>query len=91
MRSGKVILLGTVCILLVIACAQLTGKTTPEEKAAAEKWKLYVEKIKALTPAQCGKCHLPIYNLIREEGGKHRFECTNCHQKYHEYNPLKQN
>ena len=90
MRSGKVILLGTICILLAIACARLTGKTTSGEEGD-EKWKLYTEKIKVLTPAQCGQCHLPIYDLIRKEGGKHRFECTNCHQEYHVYNPLKQN
>ena len=60
MRSGKLILLCTICILLVIACAQLTKKTTPKE-GAAEKRQLYAEKIKALTPAQCGIRSPPFY------------------------------
>ena len=90
MRSGKRALLGIACILLVIACAQSAEKKAVKEESA-EKRQLYAEKIKALTPAQCGQCHLPIYDLIQKEGGKHQFECTNCHQEYHVYNPLKQN
>ena len=90
MRSGKRVLLGTACILLVIACTQFAEKTAVKEESA-EKKQLYAEKIKALTPAQCGQCHLPIYDLIQKEGGKHQFECTNCHQEYHVYSPLKQN
>ncbi len=44
-----------------------------------------------LTPAQCGQCHPQIFNYIKEDGGKHRFVCTNCHEQLHAYKPPKDN
>jgi len=93
MKLGKLILLGAICVLVAIACAEVATKKavtpiTPEKEKIAG---LYVEELKPLTPAQCGQCHMPIYTLIRKEGGKHQILCTQCHQQYHVYNPIKQN
>lgn len=44
-----------------------------------------------LTVAQCGQCHLTIFNKIKENGQRHRFDCQECHQQLHAYNPKKQN
>ncbi len=51
----------------------------------------YELELKPLSTAECGRCHLSIYNQIRTEGGKHKIECTQCHVKFHVYNPIKQN
>lgn len=44
-----------------------------------------------LTVAQCGQCHPTYFQAIRDEGGKHRFACQDCHQVFHAYNPIRQN
>lgn len=44
-----------------------------------------------LTVAQCGQCHPTYFNAIRDQGGKHRFDCQDCHQVFHAYNPTRQN
>jgi hypothetical protein len=51
----------------------------------------YSEEIKPLSTSECGRCHLAIYKTIKDEGGKHKFDCTKCHTTYHGYNPVKQN
>lgn len=90
----KVILAGIVCVFMVAACAQQLPKPAAPPvppKEEVKKPTLYVEELKPLTPAECGRCHMPFYNLIRKEGGKHQILCTDCHQQYHVYNPVKQN
>ncbi|MEW6586321.1 MAG: cytochrome C [Nitrospirota bacterium] len=52
---------------------------------------LYETDVKPLTPAQCGSCHFSVFDQIRNQGGKHKLDCTQCHVKYHAYNPVKQN
>ncbi len=56
-------------------------KITPEER------KLFTQPVKPLTPAQCGACHYSIYKAMQKEGGRHKFACTICHLKFHEWSP----
>ncbi len=51
----------------------------------------FAGEVKPLTPIECARCHYPIFKLLKEKGGKHKQVCTNCHQVYHRYNPVKQN
>ena len=51
----------------------------------------YSAEITPLSTSECGRCHLGIYNTLKNEGGKHKFDCTKCHTTYHGYNPIKQN
>ncbi len=44
-----------------------------------------------LTPVQCGQCHPAIYKGIKENGKKHRFDCQECHEQLHAYNPIRKN
>ncbi len=60
-------------------------KEVPPEKA------LFEGEIKPLSPVECARCHYPIYRILKDQGGKHRQVCTNCHEVYHRYNPLKNN
>ena len=43
---------------------------------------------KKLTTADCGSCHGSYFLSLQKEGGKHRFDCANCHTVYHAYNGL---
>lgn len=51
----------------------------------------YEADIKPLTPDECARCHYSVFSQIKNEGGKHKIDCTQCHTKYHAYNPGKQN
>lgn len=52
---------------------------------------LYAADPAALTPVECGQCHTAAYLSLRDNGGRHRFECQQCHQKFHDYLPLQKN
>lgn len=62
-----------------------TGKPIPKTAD------LYAAEPAPLTPVQCGQCHSTLYNDIKESGGRHRFECQNCHKSFHAYSPVKNN
>jgi len=52
---------------------------------------LYAEEPVPMTPAECGQCHIPHYAGLKENGGRHRFACQECHTLFHRYNPLLNN
>ncbi len=79
-----------------MAAAQAEAKGIAEAKAQKQEAPppgaaLYEKEIKPLTPAECARCHYPIFSILKKGGGKHRFECVRCHQQFHRYNPNKQN
>ncbi|MBE0428032.1 MAG: cytochrome C [Nitrospirae bacterium] len=103
-RKKAVLLIGSLVsvILIIVACATqpiapveaepvVTAKpeTVPPEKK--EPVSPYDVDIKPLTTAECGPCHFSIFNQIRHEGGRHRIDCVQCHEKFHAYNPIRQN
>jgi len=51
----------------------------------------YEADIKPLTAEECARCHFSVFSQIKNEGGKHKIDCVQCHTKYHAYNPNKQN
>jgi len=48
---------------------------------------LYATQPTAMTPAECGRCHPGQFSALRNEGGAHRFDCRDCHQIFHAFNP----
>jgi hypothetical protein len=50
---------------------------------------LYASTPQPLTPTQCGQCHAAHFNNLKTDGGKHRFDCQECHRSFHAYNPAK--
>ncbi len=51
----------------------------------------YEAELVPLTVAQCGQCHTSYFNAIKENGGRHQFDCQDCHQQFHAYNPTRNN
>ncbi len=49
----------------------------------------YATEIVPMTTAECGRCHVSIYNSIKTEGTKHQLECAKCHEQFHIYRPGK--
>ena len=58
----------------------------PQQNAA-----LYATVPQALTLDQCGQCHPKHFQDIKQLGGKHQFDCRECHTIFHAYNPRKDN
>ena len=52
---------------------------------------LYSKAPQPLTVEQCGQCHPSVFQNIRENGGKHQFDCQRCHSAFHVFNPKKGN
>jgi hypothetical protein len=91
-------ILGLLMVLMAFGCAErtaVTGDTRGVQTQAAETVtpaSSYDADIKALTTAECARCHISQFTRIKNEGGKHRnVECTDCHTIFHAYNPLRKN
>lgn len=52
---------------------------------------LYAKTPEPLTPVECAQCHSSVFQKIKENGGRHRLFCQDCHEQFHAYNPLKNN
>jgi hypothetical protein len=51
----------------------------------------YGIELPPLTVAQCGQCHVGIFRSIRDDGGRHRLPCMDCHEQFHAYSPARNN
>ncbi len=61
-------------------------------KTKAPKKGIYDIEVKPLVISDCVRCHVSEFNRIKKEGGKHsQVACTDCHQTFHAYNPLRKN
>lgn len=63
----------------------------PQQTEKKETKDPYSVSPEPLTVAECGQCHPQVFSQIKEDGGKHRFKCLNCHEQLHAYNPQKEN
>ncbi len=52
---------------------------------------IYEVDVEPLTVADCARCHVVQYSDLKQEGGRHKFDCQNCHEEFHAYNPNKNN
>ena len=50
---------------------------------------LYATEPQPLTVTQCGQCHPGVFANLKNDGGKHQFDCQKCHTTFHAYNPKK--
>ena len=90
MRTIKLFCILTVGILLIAgtAAAQGEGKLRVKIPTAPE---LYATEPQPLTATQCAQCHVSVFRSLKDDGGKHRFDCQKCHASFHAYNPKKAN
>ncbi|MGX9367108.1 hypothetical protein ACTVJH_13895 [Desulfoplanes sp. PS50] len=97
--NGLVLLGLAVCLVCVAACekrtpagggpAELMSVVPPQQER--HEIALYDIGVSPLKTEQCGQCHIPVYDAIREDGGKHKIACVKCHEQYHAYSPRKLN
>ena len=46
---------------------------------------IYDQDIKPLSTIECARCHYPVFLSLKNHGGKHRQECGECHETYHNF------
>lgn len=86
------------CVKQRPAALEAGEPVQPEKAAPAEAVKavqvesVYDVVVKPLTSGECAQCHMDQFTRIKKDGGKHvGVGCTDCHEVYHAYNPLKNN
>ena len=61
------------------------------EAGESDEAALYQMDVRPLRPIECAQCHYPVFETIKNAGGRHQIDCVRCHREYHVYNPRKQN
>ena len=85
-----------ICFICVLGFASFANAETtepaPQETAADNSPQdLYAAQPKPMTVTECGRCHPNQFNNLRDHGGAHRFDCRDCHEIFHAYNPRRNN
>lgn len=80
------LLLATGATSVALAQQAVKRDTLPQQDAT-----LYATVPQPLTVVQCGQCHPSHFGDLKQSGGKHQFDCRECHEVFHAYNPLKKN
>jgi hypothetical protein len=88
-KRYKALFIAVPLALLWVLPAYAAKEEQPEKVDVAQN--LYSADPQPLTPVQCGQCHPAIYQQIKHDGKRHRFECMKCHQQLHAYNPIRKN
>ena len=84
----------TTIFLLSSVWAVSAAQTQPIERLNSlpeQNPSIYATDPQPLTLAQCGQCHPKHFQDIKLTGGKHQFDCRECHTTFHAYNPLRNN
>lgn len=55
--------------------------------AAAESVDIYQQDVPVMTTLECAKCHVQVFEDLRDGGGLHKQQCRDCHDKFHTFTP----
>lgn len=88
--SMVVLIAATLLIVGAISVASAQQTATRLDLPAVNA-ALYETETPPLTVDQCGQCHFRPFGDLKQAGGKHRFDCRECHETFHAYNPKKKN
>ncbi|MCK4622449.1 MAG: cytochrome C [Desulfuromonadales bacterium] len=87
----------TISMMVLIAATLLVAGTASAQQTAmrdnlpAVNASLYAAEPIPLTVDQCGQCHTRHFRDLKQAGGKHQFDCRECHEVFHAYNPPRNN
>ena len=80
---------GVTLLGILFLVAFMSNQAVASEPVAGN---IYTEEVKPLTLEECGRCHTSHYTWLRDNGARHQgVACTDCHQVFHAYNPLRSN
>ena len=88
-RKTGLTYIGAALLAVLLLVAFLSQQAVASEPAAGN---IYTNEVKPLTLEECARCHTSHYNWLRDNGARHQgVACTDCHQVFHAYNPLRNN
>ncbi|PLX98389.1 MAG: cytochrome C [Desulfuromonas sp.] len=88
-RVAIVTLIIFCCVGVVFAAP--TQQSTPTPNLPQQNAELYATDPQPLTLEQCGQCHPQHFQGIKQMGGRHQFDCRECHTIFHAFNPRRDN
>lgn len=78
--------------ILLVACALMAVAAFGQAATALAQDNVYDIEVQPLTLADCARCHSTHFNWLKSNGGLHQgVACTECHEQFHVYNPIKNN
>jgi len=79
-------------LFLITACLMVCGIADMMVSDSSAQENIYDIDIQPLTLADCGRCHATHFSWLKNNGAKHQgVACTECHEQFHLYNPIKNN
>ena len=79
--------MGLMAVLFFIVL--IPGQAISAQSAEDNK---YSATVQPLTLEECARCHTSHYGWLRDNGARHQgVACTDCHEVFHAYNPLRNN
>ena len=88
-RKSDLIKNSAVLLAIALLCAFPANRALSAEPVEGN---IYTLDIQPLTLEDCARCHTTHYNWLRDNGARHQtVACTDCHQVFHAYNPLRSN
>ena len=82
------------CMGIALAVVVFYGVILPNLALSAETEgeNKYTAAVQPLTLAECARCHTAHYGWLQNNGARHQtVACTDCHEVFHAYNPLRNN
>jgi predicted CXXCH cytochrome family protein len=89
MKNNHLILSGGIILAVFTLCVSVFCQFNVAE---AGEGSIYTFEVQPLTLEECARCHSTHYNWLKDNGGRHQtVACTECHEVFHAYNPLRNN
>jgi predicted CXXCH cytochrome family protein len=54
---------------------------------AADPADIYQQEVPEMTTLECAKCHVQVFEDLRDSGGLHKQQCRDCHDRFHTFTP----
>lgn len=77
--SYRVWQIALLSVLLLLSAGNVFAQDTAVD--------VYQQAVPEMTTLECAKCHIQVFNDIRDIGGLHKQQCRDCHEIYHTFTP----
>ena len=71
------------CFGFLLSCFMLTGPAFASDEVVD----IYQQQVPKMTTIECAKCHMSVFTDLRDHGGLHKQQCSDCHEKFHSFTP----
>ena len=71
-------------LFVLVTCLFLLGSGVALAEGSVD---VYQQSVPEMTTLECAKCHVQVFETVRDAGGLHKQECRECHDKFHTFTP----